>query len=97
VAVIWISPPNMRRSDLNSGMAYLRTLYASEADAAHCIYLSGNSILGYSDTQYDDYRDIDGHRLRLRSGDGTHFTPQEQKMIAERILASIQVVVHENN
>ena len=97
VAVIWISPPNMRRSELNSGMAYLRTLYASEAETAHCIYLSGNSILGYSDTQYDDYRDIDGHRLRLRSGDGTHFTPQGQKMIAERILASIQVVVHENN
>lgn len=96
VAVIWVSPPNMRRSDLNSGMEYLRTLYASEVDTAHGIYLSANRILGYNDTQYDDYRDVNGRRLRLRSGDGTHFTPQGQIMIAESILASLQVVMHED-
>ncbi|MDA3131262.1 DUF459 domain-containing protein [Atlantibacter subterranea] len=96
VAVIWVSPPNMRRSDLNSGMEYLRTLYASEAETAHCIYLSGNSILGYNDTQYDDYREVNGRRIRLRSGDGTHFTPLGQIMIAKSILASLQVVIHEN-
>lgn len=96
VAVIWVSPPNMRRNDLNSGMAYLRTLYASETEAAHCIYLSANTILGYSDLQYDDYREINGRRVRLRTNDGTHFTSQGQKMIAESILTSIQVVMHEN-
>lgn len=96
VAVVWISPPNMRRSDLNSGMEYLRTLYASEAETAHCVYLSGNSILGYNDAQYDDYRDVNGRRVRLRSGDGIHFTAQGQMLIAESILASLQVVVDEN-
>lgn len=96
VALIWISPPNMRRNDLNSGMDYLRTLYASETETANYIYLSGNSILGYSGTQYDDYRDVNGRHVRLRSGDGIHFTPQGQIMIAESILASIQVVVNEN-
>ncbi|POP47730.1 DUF459 domain-containing protein [Superficieibacter electus] len=91
IPVIWIGPPNMRKKALSDGVAWLDTLYASAVTGAGQYYLPANDILGYQGDTYSDYQDKDGRKLKLRTGDGIHFTPYAQKLIAARVLSMINV------
>ncbi|WP_312950509.1 DUF459 domain-containing protein [Superficieibacter sp.] len=91
IPVIWIGPPNMRKARLSGDMARLNTLYAGAVNEAGQYYLSANDILGYQGDSYSDYQEVDGRKLKLRSGDGIHFTPRGQKMIADRVLSMLIV------
>jgi len=91
IPVLWIGPPNMRKKALSEGVAWLATLYSSAVSDAGQYYLSANDILGYQGDTYSDYQKKDGRKLKLRSGDGIHFTPYAQKLIAARVLSMIVV------
>lgn len=92
VPVMWIGPPAMRDDQLNSGVAWLNTLYESETVSSHNLFLPVNALLGYQDNAYSDFQDIEGRHTRLRSDDGVHFTPTAQRIIAEKILSAITVI-----
>lgn len=91
VNVIWVGPPNMRKKALSDGINYLNNLYQSEVNLAEQLYIPVNDIFKYQDQVYSDYLEIDDRKVKLRSDDGTHFTPMGQKMIAERILSFVMV------
>lgn len=91
IPVVWIGPPTMRKKALSDGVAWLDTLYASAVADAGQYYLSANDILGYQGDTYSDYLQKDGRKFKLRSGDGIHFTPYGQKLIANRVLSMIHV------
>lgn len=90
VSVIWISPPNMRNTKLSEKMFYLSNIYKEEADNAHAIFISSNTILKYDDKIYSDYSGKDSDHKKLRSGDGIHFTPTGQRIIADAIYSDFQ-------
>ncbi|SQI42834.1 Protein of uncharacterised function (DUF459) [Leminorella richardii] len=89
--VIWVGPPNMRKPALSDGINYLNMLYHSEVTAAQQMYISANEIFGYQGVDYSDYLEDGDKKIKLRTDDGTHFTPTGQRMIAQRILSVISV------
>ncbi|KFC94877.1 SGNH/GDSL hydrolase family protein [Leminorella grimontii] len=94
--VIWVGPPNMRKPALSDGVNYLDTLYRAEVTAASQLYISVNDVFGYQGADYSDYLEENGKKVKLRSDDGTHFTPTGQRLIAQRILSAISVTAPEN-
>ena len=81
----------MRKKALSDGINYLNGLYKSEVTLAEQLYIPVNDIFKYHEQEYSDYIEIGDRKVKLRSDDGTHFTPTGQKMIAERILSSVTV------
>lgn len=90
VDVIWISPPNMRKGKLSDGVHYLSGLYQSEIKNAGEIWLSANTIFKYQDQIYSDYIGDGSSNIKLRSGDGIHFTYKGQKAIADTVFDLIK-------
>lgn len=89
VDVIWVGPPNMRKSTLSEGMRFLRSLYQSEVENSGEIYFSVNDVFKYKDLTYSDYFGDDSSKIKLRSGDGIHFSPKGQQAIAEKVFSLI--------
>lgn len=91
VPVIWVGPPSMRKESLSKGVNYLDSLYSQETLAYKQTYLSVNDIFNYSDGHYSDYFSKDHKQIKLRSGDGIHFSITGQKMIASAILTQLSI------
>ncbi|PHM30148.1 DUF459 domain-containing protein [Xenorhabdus innexi] len=92
VAVIWIGPPNMRQKKLSGSMAYLNTLYQAEVAKMGEIYISVNDIFKYQSESYSDYIGDGSSAIKLRSGDGIHFSLSGQKAIADAIFSLITII-----
>lgn len=95
VDVIWVGPPNMRKTSLSDGMQFLRGLYQSEVENSGEIYFSVNDVFKYKDLTYSDYFGDDSSKIKLRSGDGIHFSPKGQQAIAEKVFSLIHYDVEE--
>ncbi|PVZ86339.1 DUF459 domain-containing protein [Serratia sp. S1B] len=90
VDVIWIGPPNMRKEKLSDGVHYLSSLYQSEVIQAGQVWLSANIIFKYQGNTYSDYIGDNSSNIKLRSGDGIHFTYKGQKILADAVLSMIK-------
>ncbi|MEI9747579.1 SGNH family hydrolase [Moellerella wisconsensis] len=90
VDVIWIGPPNMKKNTLSEGMKYLRALYQSEVEQNGDIYLSTNDIFKYQDDSYSDYFGDGSSQIKLRSGDGIHFSLKGQQAISDQVFSFIK-------
>lgn len=95
IAVIWVGPPAMKRVALSEGVRFLDGLYQSEVEAAGQRYIAVDDLFGYQDHRYNDPTTLNGHPVRLRSDDGTHFTITGQKLIAHAVLNLLQPAVVE--
>ena len=89
VDVIWVGPPNMRKNNLSDGMKFLRSLYQSEVEKYGEMYISANDVFKYKNDDYSDYIGDGSNAIKLRSGDGIHFSGKGQQMIAERVFSLI--------
>ncbi|WP_265497746.1 SGNH/GDSL hydrolase family protein [Providencia rustigianii] len=89
VDVIWVGPPNMRKNNLSDGMKFLRSLYQSEVEKYGEMYISANDVFKYKNDDYSDYIGDGSNAIKLRSGDGVHFSGKGQQMIAERVFSLI--------
>lgn len=89
VTVIWVGPPNMRKQKLSEGMAYLDTLFREEAEKQGEIYLSVNDMFKYEKDIYSDYMGDGSSRVKLRAGDGIHFSLKGQQIIAQHVFSRI--------
>ncbi|MQL50024.1 DUF459 domain-containing protein [Photorhabdus khanii] len=90
--VIWIGPPNMRQKKLSAHMEYLRSLYQSEVAKAGEIYVSVNDIFKYHTDDYSDYIGDNSNKIKLRSGDGIHFSLKGQQTISDNIFSLIEFI-----
>lgn len=86
VNVIWIGPPATKRKRLSDGLLFLDKLYQSEVERAGQTYVSVDDLFGYSHHQYNETMLRDGHYVRLRTDDGTHFSITGQKIIAAAVM-----------
>lgn len=91
VTVIWVGPPNMRKQKLSEGMAYLDKLYREEAEKMGEIYLSVNDMFKYEKDIYSDYMGDGSSRVKLRAGDGIHFSLKGQQIIAQHVFSRIHL------
>ncbi|NBM97103.1 DUF459 domain-containing protein [Proteus penneri] len=91
VTVIWVGPPNMRKQKLSKGMAYLDKLYREEAEKMGEIYLSVNDMFKYEKDIYSDYMGDGSSGVKLRAGDGIHFSLKGQQIIAQHVFSRIHL------
>ncbi|MEQ5138604.1 SGNH/GDSL hydrolase family protein [Providencia alcalifaciens] len=89
VDVIWVGPPNMRKNTLSDGMKFLRGLYQTEVAKYGEMYISANDVFKYKNDDYSDYIGDGSNAIKLRSGDGIHFSGKGQQMIAESVFSLI--------
>ncbi len=91
VDVVWLAPPLMRQTALSDKVGYISELYESEVLEAGEVFLSSNRVLGYQGQQYSDYSDPGSARQKMRSGDGIHFTPAGQRLLADALYQQLQI------
>lgn len=92
VKVIWITPPNMKKQQLNEQMIYLNKVMQEELKAHHVLTLDARQLLGTSNDVYNDYLVKDGETIKMRSSDGIHFSVQGQKLIAEALQQQLTIL-----
>lgn len=91
VSVIWITPPNMKKNKLNEQMIILNDIMADELARHDVMVIDSRQLLKTDNNIYNDYTDNEGKSLKMRSGDGIHFTPQGQKFIANFIYSQLTI------
>ncbi len=92
VKVIWITPPNMKKQQLNEQMIYLNRIMKAELTAYGALIIDSRELLGTSNDVYNDYLVKDGETIKMRSSDGIHFSVQGQKLIAEALQQQLTIL-----
>ncbi|MDX7990313.1 SGNH/GDSL hydrolase family protein [Xenorhabdus littoralis] len=92
VDIIWVGPPNMRQKKLSDNMVYLNKLYQTEVEKMGEIYVAVNDMFKYQSENYSDYIGDGSSTIKLRSGDGIHFSLNGQKTIADYLFSLITFI-----
>ncbi|MDC9589291.1 DUF459 domain-containing protein [Xenorhabdus sp. XENO-10] len=92
VDIIWVGPPNMRQKKLSSSMVYLNKLYQTEMEKMGEIYVAVNDMFKYQSGNYSDYVGDGSSTIKLRSGDGIHFSLKGQQTIADYLFSLITFI-----
>lgn len=92
VAIIWIMPPNMKKTTLNEHMITLNNIMQDELARHDVLMVDTRQLLKTTNNRYSDYtNDNDGKAIKMRSNDGIHFTPSGQKLIANHIYGLLNI------
>lgn len=85
VGIIWITPPNMKKDKLNHQMIHLNDVMVSELNKHNIQIIDSRPIMGGSNNHYNDYLEKDGKKIKVRSADGIHFSPEGQRILAKEV------------
>lgn len=85
LGVIWVTPPNMRKDKLNRQMVELNAVMQEELAKHSLTAIDSRPIMGGGGNLYNDYLKKDGKQIKMRSGDGIHFTVEGQKILAAEV------------
>lgn len=85
VGVIWVTPPNMKKEKLNEQMIYLNAVIIKELERHNIQVIDSRTVMGSENNIYNDYLVQDGKQVKMRSGDGIHFSPDGQRHLAKLI------------
>lgn len=91
VSVIWITPPNMRKASLNQQMVYLNQIMQEELKKHQVLTIDSRPLVGGKQDVYNDYLVKDGQSIKMRSGDGIHFSIAGQKLLADVLLKQLNI------
>lgn len=92
VDIIWVGPPNMRQKKLSNSMVYLNKLYQTEVTKMGEIYIAANDMFKYKSDNYSDYIGDGSSTIKLRSGDGIHFSLNGQQTISNYLFSLITFI-----
>lgn len=92
VKVIWITPPNMKKNKLNEQMVYINDVMKKELDEHGILTIDSRPLLGGVNNVYSDYLVKDGESIKMRSGDGIHFTVKGQKIVAQALQDQLTII-----
>jgi uncharacterized protein len=88
--VVWIGAPPMRDEDRDEGVVGVNRVMREEAAkrAPEVLYLESYPLFADEDGEYTDrITTEDGETVRVRIGDGVHFTPAGAEHLAEPVFA----------
>lgn len=85
VSIIWITPPNMKKDTLNKQMNHLNDVMTDALERQNIKVVDSRPIMGGINNRYNDYLVKDGKKIKMRTNDGIHFTPEGQRILAREI------------
>lgn len=88
VQIMWLTPPNMKKDDLNQKMIFLRQTMQQELQNNHVLSVDTRALLGGVGNTFNEHR----MNIKMRTADGIHFTAEGQKVIAHEVLNHLKVV-----
>lgn len=91
VGVIWVTPPNMKKQKLDTQMMYINDVMTAELARHNVQVIDARPVMGSINNQYNDYVEKDGEKIKVRSGDGIHFTPNGQRVLAQHIQSYLTI------
>lgn len=91
VGVIWVTPPNMKKSELNEQMNHLNDVMTTELKRHTVQMIDSRPIMGGKNNRYQDYLNKDGKQIKMRTSDGIHFTPEGQRILAKEVQAYLVI------
>ena len=75
IPLVWVGLPIMRNERLSNDILYFNQIYKERATKAGAIYVDTWDAFVDDKGQYDPYGpDVNGQNVKLRTGDGVHFT-----------------------
>jgi len=86
VSVMWLTPPNMHKDQLNEQMIYLNQVIQSEVQKSNEFVIDSRPIVGGKNNHFTESMNTAEGNVKMRSADGIHFTVEGQKIIAHNIL-----------
>lgn len=91
VKIIWITPPNMKKNQLNEQMNVLNDVMSDILLKSHVKVVDSRPIMGGLNNRYNDYLEKEGKKIKMRTNDGIHFTPEGQRILAKEIQSLLQI------
>ena len=90
-SVLWIGAPGMKREQLDTQMAWLMPVIRDEVTRHGAVFVDTRPLLSMPGQPYSDAIMVDGQLVKMRSGDGIHFSPSGQAYIAKHVQAMLTV------
>ncbi|MEK0267845.1 DUF459 domain-containing protein [Stenotrophomonas rhizophila] len=93
LSTLWVGAPGMRADKLDAQMVWLMDVIKDEVETQGAVFLDARSLLPGAGASggYQDSVDVDGKQVKMRSGDGIHFSTAGQQYLAHRILETLQL------
>lgn len=88
--VLWIGAPTMRDASRDRGVVAVNRVARQEAERRpdEVVYVDAYRLFAGDDGRYTDRITLaDGRTIRVRIGDGVHFTPQGAQYLANTVFA----------
>jgi hypothetical protein len=94
--VIWIGAPTMRDSARDKAVVQVNRVMQEEARlrVPHVLYFDAYKLFGGTNGKYADRLDTGESIVRVRIGDGVHFTPAGAEYLAGPIMAMLDARYH---
>lgn len=89
IVLYWIGPGPDGNTGLNAHLARVNPWYAEEATAAGAVYFPVTPFTTPPGGGFARTVEVDGRAMAMRTGDGSHFTAQGYRLVADRLLDTI--------
>lgn len=98
IPLVWVGLPVMRSERLSSDVLFFNQIYRERAVKAGAVYVDTWDAFVDDKGQYDPYGpDVNGQNVKLRTGDGVHFTKAGALKLAHFAEGDIRRAVTDTN
>lgn len=88
--VFWVGMPVMRASKLNARMERMNGIFRSVMESrAGGHFIDTWPVLADAQGRFTDTLLVDGKRMKVRTGDGVHYTPTGARVLAEHVVPEV--------
>lgn len=91
VSVLWIGAPGMKRTQLDAQMRWLMPVIEDEVTRHGGVFVDTRPLLAIPGQPWSDAIPVADKLVKMRSGDGIHFSPAGQAFIARRVQAMLTI------
>lgn len=93
LSTLWVGAPGMRAARLDGQMLWLMDVIKDEVEKQDAVFLDSRSLLPGAGNSggFKESVDVEGKLVKMRSGDGIHFSTAGQKYLALRIMEILQL------
>lgn len=96
IRLVWVGLPIMKSASMASGATTVNEIYRQQAAKGGAAFVDIWEAFADERGQYSDFGpDLNGHVVRLRSGDGVHFTKAGARKLAHFVEGGIRNLIIE--
>ena len=96
VRLVWVGLPIMKSASMSNGASSLNDIYRQQAAKGGAAFVDIWEAFADERGQYSDYGpDVNGQSVKLRSGDGVHFTKAGARKLAHFVEGGVRNLILE--